>query len=390
MAEYYTTWIKEQIPVVRRAQARDYRRHVTRYVLPVLGKVLLPELRPAHVRGLQAELLEQEVRCRDGSTKKRSVKHVKNILAGSFRAMIQQARVDELVTRDVFAGLKWPKWSPPKPDPFTTDEVRRILAWFKSKRFGFHPGRGSTENRFLPHPPYWAYVQLLFLTGLRPSEAAGLQWGDIDLAHRRLHVRRSRHLYDYGAPKTESARRTVELPEVAVQALVTIQPLHVAPQPLHVAPEMPVFTGTTGNPIEPKAFSEHWYDCLRALGLRQRGLYCTKDTFVTRVLQAGAKIAWLEAQTGVNYATLRRHYGQWMPSEGDTELRRLEALDPGLFGPETAKLSPTSQRAGGQFPKKPRGYYTEEMRGGGLEPEEGREVMEEFRGRRCAVWRLVA
>jgi hypothetical protein len=36
-----------------------------------------------------------------------------------------------------------------------------------------------------------------------------------------------------------------------------------------------------------------WYRCLRALGLRQRGLYCTKDTFVTPALHAGAKPAWL-------------------------------------------------------------------------------------------------
>ncbi len=34
-------------------------------------------------------------------------------------------------------------------------------------------------------------------------------------------------------------------------------------QPLQVSPETPVFTNTTGDPIEPKAFSRHWYDCLR-------------------------------------------------------------------------------------------------------------------------------
>lgn len=71
----------------------------------------------------------------------------------------------------------------------------------------------------------------------------------------------------------------------------------------------------------------HWYDGLRALGIRERGICCAKDTFVTRMLQTGGKIAWLEAQTGVSYATLRWHYGQWMPSEGDGELHRLEALD---------------------------------------------------------------
>jgi hypothetical protein len=42
-----------------------------------------------------------------------------------------------------------------------------------------------------------------------------------------------------------------------------------------VTPERPVFTATEGEPIEPKTFSEHWYKCLRAPGLRVRGLYST-------------------------------------------------------------------------------------------------------------------
>src|SRR5262245_12891454 len=150
---------------------------------------------------------------------------------------------------------------------------------------------------------------------MRPSEASGLQWGDVDLCSGRFHVQRSRHLYEYGAPKTASAERWVELFPETVRLLRELQPLHVAP-------EQPVFTTTTGTPIEPKTFSAHWYDCLRALGIRQRGLYCTKDTFVTTALQLNANIAWLEAHTGVAYATLRKHYGRWLPSGDETEVRR--------------------------------------------------------------------
>jgi hypothetical protein len=62
-----------------------------------------------------------------------------------------------------------------------------------------------------------------------------------------------------------------------------------------------------------------------------------KDTFVTTALQLPAlKIPWLEAQTGVNYVTLRRHYGKWMPPEHDTELRRFASIEPGLFGDRIA------------------------------------------------------
>lgn len=214
--------------------------------------------------------------------------------------MIQQARIDEIVTRDLFSGLKWPNWTSPKPDPFTLEEQQPILAWFETHKFGFHPGPKSTSLRFLPHPHYYAFLHLLFTTGLRPSEAAGLQWSDIDVAARRLHVRRSRYMCAYGDPKTASARRIVDVFESTVAVFRTIQPLHVTP-------ETPVFLNTNAKPIEPNSMLPHWYRCLRASGIRVRGLYSTKDTFVTTALRVDVRKAWLEAQTGVNYATLRRH-----------------------------------------------------------------------------------
>jgi hypothetical protein len=112
-------------------------------------------------------------------------------------------------------------------------------------------------------------------------------------------------------------------------------------------------------------------DCLRALGLRQRGIYTCKDTFVSRMLEAGAKIAWLEQQTGVSYATLRRHYGRWMPTDGETELHRLEAIDPDLFGVGAAILSPTKLRRGGQFPKRRVNTGGKKCEEGDLNPKKG-------------------
>ena len=72
-----------------------------------------------------------------------------------------------------------------------------------------------------------------------------------------------------------------------------------------------MFVTTRGTPIEPKTFSAHWHDGLRACGIRKRGLYTTKDTYVTTALSdAGVTPAWIEQQTGVAYTTLRKHYGR--------------------------------------------------------------------------------
>src|SRR5262245_60013175 len=113
---------------------------------------------------------------------------------------------------------------------------------------------------------------------------------------------------------------------------------------LRVERMMPVFTHTRGGPIEPNSLLPHWYAAQRACGNRVRGLYSTKDTFVTTALEAGVTIAWLETQTGVNYLTLRRHYGRWMPSDVGRELERFAALDPGLLAEFTPPVVTGNKR----------------------------------------------
>jgi integrase len=341
VGSYFARWIVLQVPpLVRPAQARDHRRHLRGYVLERLGEIPLSMLTPSDLRGLQSELLTsgrpQVVGAPEpsrGTPSRReplSVKTVRNILGGSFRAMLRQARKDGLLTRERLADLmdlEWPTYAPPEPDPFTADERARIIGWFATRTFRVAAAAGRAGYVLQPHPAYHAYLHLLFWSGMRPSEAAGLQWQDVDLERGTAVVRRSRHLWTYGEPKTIGARRTVQLFPETVRLLRALQPLRVEPI-------LPIFPNTRGGPIEPNSLLRHWYAAQRACGIRVRGLYSTKDTFVTTALDAGVKIAWLEQQTGVNYATLRRHYGKWMPSDAARELERFATVEPSLLSSE--------------------------------------------------------
>ena len=154
--EYHLTWIEEQSALVDPALVHSYRGHFDRYILPILGDLPLASLRPKDVRRVQADLLARKVLPRKKQKptgKTLAVKTVKNVIVGSFAAFIRQARADELVTCDLFAGLQWPKAESPDPDPFGLDEVRRICEWFRDHRFGFPPLPGSKGIRRLPHPP---------------------------------------------------------------------------------------------------------------------------------------------------------------------------------------------------------------------------------------------
>jgi hypothetical protein len=82
---------------------------------------------------------------------------------------------------------------------------------------------------------------------------------------------------------------------------------------------------------------------------------------VTTAIKRGVKIGWLESQTGVGYATLKRHYGKWLRDESREDLR--------LFvGTDRDEICP---RSGGSVPgasKESSKTEDLEVRGGGLEP----------------------
>jgi len=318
--DYFDEWITDQVPpLVRKALARDYRSHIAGYVLPQLGPMAIADLSAREIIGLRAELLERGL----------SLKYVKNILVGSFKAMLRDARqIGQHLTHNPFDGIRWPRVPIPPPDPFEATERTRILWWFEAKRFGFHSGRAADGDRFRPHPQFHAFVHTLFWTGMRPSEAAGLKWGDVNLELGILRIVRSRYLREDNATKTPQAQRTVQLLEETVRVLLTMKPPDATPDDY-------VFTNTEGRPIEPKRF-DHWHACLKSLGIRVRGLYSTKDTYVSTALTAGVNPTWLEEQTGVRYDTLKRHYGKWLRRGGADQLEKIAQLDPKL-DPEGAE-----------------------------------------------------
>jgi hypothetical protein len=69
-----------------------------------------------------------------------------------------------------------------------------------------------------------------------------------------------------------------------------------------------------------------------------RGLYATKDTAVTVALNTGRDdvLVWLEAQTGVAYSTLKKHYGKYIhqPERG-----MWAKVDPRLRAGQGTKLA---------------------------------------------------
>lgn len=102
---------------------------------------------------------------------------------------------------------------------------------------------------------------LMLMLGLRPGEATGLTWPDVDLDAGVVHVRHSLKL-EHGALvlderlKTSRSRRSLDAPDTLVASLRRHRGRQSAERlaagPLWTNPDDLVFTTTTGTPIHPE------------------------------------------------------------------------------------------------------------------------------------------
>lgn len=161
------------MPQVRASAARDYRGHFNGYILDVLGDVLFEGLSLAHLEELRTKLRQRPV----------SEKTIRNVIDGSLRAMIRDARRDDIEAGFPFPNMTWPAKIVPGPSPFTAEERDELLAHFRNKRW-----KVGGFNDTQPHYPYFAFLDA-----------------------RTIFVDRSRHLGQEAATKTAGSRRTVRL-----------------------------------------------------------------------------------------------------------------------------------------------------------------------------------
>jgi integrase len=326
---FYPDWITTKGEgAVRPALRRDYQRHCMTYLLgDELADVPLAALRP-----LDIQLLQQRLRARRSrrTGKPLSEKTVSCVVNGTLRAMLRDATVQDLLTRDVFVGLTWKSLDPPPADPLAPYEWEQIAAWFTGRTF-------YRKLICRPHPAFGGFVFFLRWHGARPSEAAALTWDNVDLRRGIAYIRASFHYGAVGAPKTRTARRSIELHPEMITMLRALRPLRPEPGAI-------VFPNLDGVRIRNATFWGIWKRCLQDCRIRHRGIYALKDTFVTHTLATAEEsgeverlTAWLVRQTGVRLDTLKRHYERWWPRDRDAIRATYALLDPTV---EPAKLIP--------------------------------------------------
>jgi integrase len=171
----------------------NYRSIATNHLKPTLGRRRVSKLTPADVDALLSEKL-------DAKLSSSTVRRIRAILS----AALDQAVRWGVVGRNVVAVTRGPKATRREGRTLTPDQARKLLAITRGRRL----------EAF--------YVTMLGL-GLRPGEALGLSWDDVNLEGKVLTIRqalkRENKQLVIGDVKTAKSRRAVNLPPPVVKAL---------------------------------------------------------------------------------------------------------------------------------------------------------------------------
>lgn len=161
-------------------------------------------------------------------------------------------------------------------------------------------------------------LSLALLAGLRRGEIAGLQWGDVDIKARQIHVRRIRHRVGgeivTAPPKSAAGLRVVPIaPDL----------LPVLRRAYRLSPSAWVC------PCAPEALDRRWQRIQqRDLNLSQRyRLHDLRHTYVTRLLLAGAVPRVVQYVAGHSSIELTMQvYTHISPEDAQREIDRVSSL----------------------------------------------------------------
>ncbi|HEY9408959.1 MAG TPA: tyrosine-type recombinase/integrase [Jiangellaceae bacterium] len=282
---YLIYWLREVVqPNMKPKPAETYDMHVRLYIAPALGAKRLDKLNVRDVRAFFNALAVTCQCCAQGKDAARPLKKQKCCARGNcchqvlsrtslqdvrkvLRVALNNAIIDELITKNPAALVKLPAARGRKVKPWSADEARQFLVSAKAD----------------DDPFYAAYV-LTLVCGLRRGEILGLHWPEVDLEHAQVTpafgLQRIGGKLVFGETKTEASDAPLPLPGICVAALQdrqTQQARDRAELGFWPADEL-VFTTRIGSAIDPRNFNRSFMRRAEIAGVRRIRVHDTRHT----------------------------------------------------------------------------------------------------------------
>lgn len=292
-------WLEDVVrPSVRATVHRRYTEIVRLRLVPQIGGIALSRLTPVHVQSLLTSLEGKGVSPRG-----------RQMAYDRLHRALGQAVQWGLVPRNVCDAVTRPRAPRPTMRVLTPEQVNVLLT-------------AACEDRF-----HALYV-LAITRGLRQGELLGLQWGDIDLTREVLHVSHALHELAgrlwLDEPKTVKARRTVDLPAIAVTALREHRERMLVEGRVYEF----VFCDTQGGPVrKSNLVRRSFLPLLKRAGLPRIRFHDLRHTAATLLLLQGVHPKVVQERLGHSQISITLDtYSHVLPSMGREAAAKLDTL----------------------------------------------------------------
>lgn len=176
------------------------------------------------------------------------------------KGILDVALHDEIIDKNPMIHVKLPHYRSPRINPFTSEEVKRIIDASKGHNYNFV-----------------YFLAMGFFTGMRTGEILALKRSDIDFENKIIHIRSTISRFGDVKPKTFGSSRDIPIIDALYPFILKMY---------EKENDNYLMTTQYGNPYQDThIFCIYWWKpLLKALGITYRRPYNMRHTFATNML----------------------------------------------------------------------------------------------------------
>ncbi len=251
----------ERKPQVNKAYKLNFENHI----LPYFGKHLIKQITPIDLQEWQNTMVDK--------TSASSLRKYRNI----FRQIFVDAMLEGHIEANPFDKIKRPVVEDVKIEPFTKDEIEKVIKTSSIK----------LRNFFI----------ISIFTGMRTGELTGLLWSDIDYDLKEIHISKSLNRGKVQTPKTKSSNRSIDMLPIVEEYLKEQYKL--------TGHQEYVFLNSKGEPYySSDVLNLSLKKVLDRCEIPRRTIYNTRHTFASLMLTNNESIMWVSQMLGHKTANI--------------------------------------------------------------------------------------
>lgn len=273
---WFEYFIEIKKKTVRPNTVRNYTERYERNIKPVIGKMLLADIKPLHCQKIFLDMVDEGYRT--------STLYQTRIALFN---MLELAKENDVLRynpckKSVKSDMGKPS---DKKEALTLDVQRKFLEGATGQ---------SYENQF----------RFMLQTGLRTGELVGLEWRHVDFENRVLTIEQSME-YRYkvgewrlGPTKSLSGNRTIPLTDEAIRILIAQKEKNKKIREIPEEWKDFIFLSRKGEPVKNSTYDTALFKICDKVGIERFSMHVLRYTFATRCIEAGMKPKTLQKLLG--------------------------------------------------------------------------------------------